>query len=56
VALSRQHDQLAAAVSMSPNSSGYRMRVSAARMFGLLESAGGAAGVRLTDLGQMIVD
>jgi hypothetical protein len=51
-----QHDQLAAAVSMSPNSSGYRMRISAARLFGLLESAGGAAGVRLTDLGQTIVD
>ncbi len=29
-----QHDQLAAAVQQSMNSSGYRMRVSAARLFG----------------------
>jgi len=50
-----QHDQLAAAVQQSMNSSGYRMRVSAARLFGLVESDRGG-GLRLTALGQMIVD
>lgn len=49
-----QHDQLAAALSLSPKSSGYRMRLSAARLFGLMESAAG--GVKLTDLGHGVVD
>jgi hypothetical protein len=49
-----QHDQLAAAITMSPKSSGYRMRLSGARMFGLIETAAG--GVKLTELGHAIVD
>lgn len=49
-----QHDQLAAAINLSMSSSGYRTRLSAARLFGLIESAGG--GLKLTSLGQMIVD
>lgn len=49
-----QHEQLAAALGLSMNSSGYRLRVSAARHFGLTESSPG--GVKLTPLGQMIVD
>jgi len=48
------HDQLAAALSLSPKSSGYRMRIAAARLFGLIESSGG--GVKLTELGGAIVD
>jgi hypothetical protein len=51
-----QHDQLAAAVGMSMNSSGYRMRLSAARLFGFIESDRSGGGVRLTELGQMVVD
>ncbi len=51
-----QHDQLAAAIGMSMNSSGYRMRLSAARLFGFIETDRAAGGVRLTDLGQMVVD
>jgi hypothetical protein len=49
-----QHDQLAAALSLSPKSSGYRMRLSAARLFGLIESASG--GVKLTEAGHAVVD
>jgi len=49
-----QHDQLAAKLTLSPKSSGYRMRLSAARLFGLIESASG--GVKLTDLGHGVVD
>ena len=49
-----QHDQLAAALDLSMNSSGYRMRISASRIFGLTDNVTG--GVKLTDLGQMIVD
>ncbi len=50
-----QHDQLAAKLGLSMNSSGYRMRISTARMFGLVESDRGG-GVKLTPLGQTIVD
>jgi len=50
-----QHDQLAAAVGMSMSSSGYRMRLAAARMFGLIEYSA-STGVRLTELGQMVAD
>jgi hypothetical protein len=49
-----QHEQLAAALGLSMNSSGYRVRLSASRVFGLIESSGG--GLKLTGLGQMIVD
>jgi hypothetical protein len=49
-----QHEQLAAALGFSMNSSGYRVRLAAARVFGLIESSGG--GLKLTPLGQLIVD
>jgi hypothetical protein len=49
-----QHDQLAAALEMSMNSSGYRMRLSAARVFGVADPVSG--GMKLTDLGHKIVD
>jgi hypothetical protein len=50
-----QQDQLAAKLNLSMNSSGFRMRLSAARLFGVIESDRGGA-VRLTSVGQMIVD
>jgi hypothetical protein len=46
--------QLAPWVKMSPNSSGYRIQIAAARMFGLVESVSGQH--KLTDLGRSIVD
>src|SRR6185312_6375613 len=49
-----EEDQLAAWLTQSPKSSGFRTQVSAARMFGLIEA--GAPGHRLTDLGRRIVD
>src|SRR3984893_7702757 len=52
-----KHDQLAAKLKVSMTSSGYRQRLSAARMFGVIEhDCGGSSAVRLTPLGQMIVD
>jgi hypothetical protein len=48
-------DQLAAWTKQSPKSSGFRSQLSAARMFGLLESPG-AGRHRLSVLGRMIVD
>jgi len=51
------HDQLAAKLKVTMTSSGYRQRLSAARMFGVIEhDRGGSSAVRLTPLGQMIVD
>lgn len=47
-------DQLAPALGMSHKSSGYRTRMSAARMFGVVETADGQH--KLTDLGKRIVD
>lgn len=47
-------DQLAPALSMSHRSSGYRTRISAARMFGVVDTTGGEH--RLTELGKRIVD
>lgn len=47
-------DQLAPAIKMSHKSSGYRSRLSAARMFGVIESGDG--GHRLSDLGKRVVD
>lgn len=47
-------DQLAPSLGLSPKSSGYRTRLSAARLFALIESADG--GHRLSDLGKRIVD
>jgi hypothetical protein len=46
--------QLSAWMNMSPKSSGYRIQVSAARMFGLVETAGGRH--KLSGTGRMIVD
>jgi len=46
--------QLSAWMGQSSKSSGYRIQVSASRMFGLVETAGGKH--RLTSLGRMIVD
>ncbi|HEX8535031.1 MAG TPA: hypothetical protein VF662_12760 [Allosphingosinicella sp.] len=46
--------QLAPWLGLSPKSSGFRVRVSAARLFGVIESHDGNH--RLTDLGKMIVD
>lgn len=51
-----QQDQLAAALNLSTSSSGFRVRLATAKMFGLIESERGAASVRLTDLGHQIVD
>jgi len=47
-------DQLAPALDMSQKSSGYRTKLSAARMFTLIESHDG--GHKLSDLGKRIVD
>lgn len=49
-------DQLAAALNLSMASSGFRVRLSTAKMFGLIESERGSGGVRLTDLGHEIID
>lgn len=46
--------QLSAWMNMSPKSSGYRIQVSAARMFGLIETTSGQH--KLSDLGKMVVD
>jgi hypothetical protein len=51
-----QPDQLAAAMGLSMHSSGFRMRMGTARLFGLIESDRGSGGAKLTSLGQMIVD
>jgi len=47
-------DQLAAWTNQSSKSSGYRTQVTAARMFGVIETS--AQGHRLTDLGRKVVD
>lgn len=47
-------DQLAAWMSLSPKSSGFRVRVATAKMFGLVEST--ADGLRLTQLGRSAMD
>src|SRR5258708_2914992 len=49
-----EDDQLASWTKQSPKSSGYRMQLAAARMFGIMETVGGR--YRLTDLGRAIVD
>lgn len=51
-----QQDQLAPALGLSMASSGFRVRLATAKMFGLIESERGAATVRLTELGHQIVD
>lgn len=48
-------DQLAAWVKLSSKSSGYRSRISAARMFGLIESGSGTSH-HLTELGLTAID
>jgi hypothetical protein len=51
-----QHDQLAAKLETTTSSSGFRVRISTARTFGLIETDRSGSGVRLTALGKMIVD
>lgn len=51
-----QADQLAAALNLSMASSGFRVRLSTAKMFGLIDSERGSGAMRLTDLGNRIVD
>ena len=51
-----QTDQLAAALNLSMASSGFRVRLSTAKMFGVIDSERGSAAVRLTNLGHRIVD
>jgi hypothetical protein len=46
--------QLSAWMKMSPKSSGFRVQISAAKLFGIVE--GGSGGYRLSPLGRMIVD
>ncbi|MCY3828730.1 MAG: hypothetical protein OXF89_06310 [Rhodospirillaceae bacterium] len=48
-------DQLAPWLGLSPKSSGYRTRISAAKMFGLIEGVPSAA-YKLADLGLRVVD
>ena len=50
-----EDDQLAPWLKLSPTSSGYRTRISTAKMFGLIDSPSSGK-YRLTDLGQKIVD
>lgn len=51
-----QIDELAAQMKLSSSSSGFRSRVSAARVFGLLNASRGAEVVSLTELGLRAVD
>lgn len=51
-----QADQLAAALKLSMASSGFRVRLSTTKMFGIIDSERGSGAVRLTDLGHRIVD
>jgi hypothetical protein len=51
-----QNDELAAQLTLSPSSSGFRTRLAAARTFGLIHSSRGSDVVSLTDLGLKIVD
>lgn len=46
-----QIDELAAQLNLSPSSSGFRTRIAAARVFGLINAARGSDLVSLTDLG-----
>jgi hypothetical protein len=50
-----KHDQLAASLKLSMNSSGYRTRLAAARTFALIETERGGS-VRLSELGLRIVN
>ena len=50
-----QHDQLAGALELSANSSGFRSRLATARVFGLIDGDR-SGGVRLTELGEASVD
>jgi len=49
-----EDDQLASWTNQSPKSSGYRTQLSAARMFGVIESTSGRH--RLSELGRVVVD
>jgi hypothetical protein len=51
-----QSDMLAQRLELSMNSSGFRSRISTAKMFGLIETDRNGHGYRLTPLGQNIVD
>src|SRR5688500_15693600 len=48
-------DQLAAWTGQSTKSSGFRVQISSARLFGLI-AGDGSGKYRLTDLGRMVVD
>lgn len=48
-------DQLAAWLSLSPKSSGFRVRLATARMFGVIESSASGA-LKVTALGRQIGD
>jgi hypothetical protein len=50
-----EDDQLAAWLGLSPRSSGYRVRIAATRLFGVIESPS-AGTYQLTDLGKQIID
>lgn len=51
-----QLDELAAQMKLSPTSSGFRVRVAAARMFGLVNAARGSDYISVTDLGLRSVE
>lgn len=50
-----EEDQLAAWLKLSPKSSGFRVRLGAARMFGVIEGSGGGK-LKVSPLGRAIVD
>lgn len=51
-----QYDMLAAKLGVSMQSSGFRVRLSSAKMFGLIETGRGEGTATLTPLGRQIVD
>lgn len=51
-----QLDQLAPALNLSMASSGFRVRLATAKLFGLIENERGASTVRLTSQGHRVVD
>ncbi len=51
-----QHDMLAAKLGISMQSSGFRVRLSSAKMFGLIEMGRGEGSATLSPLGRQIVD
>lgn len=51
-----QYDQLAGALRQQPTSSTFRVKISAARTFGLIEVLRGTGTIKLTELGRAVVD